>query len=502
MKILTAAQIRKWDQYTIEKEPIRSIDLMERAAAQCVKWIEDAGMSTRRFQVFCGKGNNGGDGLAIARMLGGRATVVSVHILESGQLGTEDFQANLSRLHQYPQIDIRFIQSPANFHPIGKDEIVIDALFGSGLNRLLEGTVAGLVTHINDSAARVLSIDMPTGLFTDKSSKGNLSIKATDTLTFQCYKPALLVAENAEYMGVVSLLDIGLHPDFLREIETGYELVNRLSVDAIYRPRNSFSHKGNFGHALIVAGSYGKIGAARLSSEACLRSGAGLVSCHLPICGYEAMQASLPEAMVFSDFNTSFITKIDADLSAFDAIGIGPGLGKAAETRSMLASLLPEINCPLLLDADALNIIGTNPELLKLLRPGTILTPHPKEFERVFGATKNEFDRIDLAIKKSKEYNIIIVLKGHHTFIATPEGRGYFNSTGNAGMATAGSGDVLTGIITGLLAQDYSPVHAALLGVYLHGLAGDIGAMERSMESLIASDIIANLGKAYLLIGR
>ena len=237
-----------------------------------------------------------------------------------------------------------------------------------------------------------------------------------------------------------------------------------------------------------------------LAAKACMRSGVGLLSCHIPECGYAVLQSTVPEAMVMTDFNSLINTKVEEDLAKFKTIGIGPGLGTAPETRTLLREIFETCQNPLVLDADALNIIAMQKDLLQLIPAGSILTPHPKEFERLFGETKNDFERIQLAQQKSKELNVIIVLKGHHTLIAMTDGKGFFNNTGNAGMATAGSGDVLTGILTGLLAQGYSPAEAAILGVYLHGLAGDKAAKQFSMEAMLAGDIIHNLGAAFLAL--
>lgn len=498
MKILSAEQIQLWDHYTIQHEPIASIDLMERAAGKCVDWLEENGYAGNRVSIFCGKGNNGGDGLAIARLLAEKNCSVVVYILEFGHKGTEDFQINLARLHQHPEADIRFIQTEENFHALSKEEIVIDGLFGSGLNRGIEGVAAALIHHINSSGCEIIAIDIPSGLFVDHSSAGNTIIKANHTLSFQCYKPALLVAENAAYIGEIHILDIGLHRDFYATVNSQYELIDASLIHGIYKPRRKFAHKGNFGHALLIAGSYGKIGAAVLSAGACLRSGTGLLTCHIPKCGYDILQISVPEAMVTTDFNSSFITKIEEDLSKYDAAGIGPGIGTATETKMVLREILDAYRSPLVLDADALNMMASQKDLLKMIPGGSILTPHPKEFERLFGETANDFSRIQLALQKAKDLNVVIVLKGHHTLIATTDGSGYFNSTGNAGMATAGSGDVLTGILTGLLAQGYSSVEAAILGAYLHGLAGDIAAKKNSMGAMISGDIIEYLGDAFL----
>ncbi|MBI3140070.1 MAG: NAD(P)H-hydrate dehydratase [Sphingobacteriales bacterium] len=500
MKIFSAEEIRKWDQYTIRHEPVLSIDLMERAATACTDWLLKQYPDAPSFGIFCGKGNNGGDGLAIARLLMDRGTPVSVYILEFGHKGTDDFQQNLARLHQLPGTDIHFIQSDEQLSPFPPGQIVVDAIFGSGLNRAIEGLTASLVEHINQSGCEIVSIDIPSGLFTDHSSRGNLSVHARFTLSFQCYKAALLMAENAAFSGEVQVLDIGLHKGFYEGVSSRLELTDDTLIHSLYRPRNRFAHKGNFGHAILLAGSYGKTGAAVLAARACLRSGAGLLTCHIPSGGYNILQTAVPEAMVLTDFNSSFITKPETDLNQYDSIGIGPGIGQARETAGLLKEILRSCQKPLVLDADALNIIATDAALLKQIPAGSILSPHPKEFERLFGPTGNDFERMEKALEKAAELNAVIIVKGHHSFIATPGGRGYFNSTGNAGMATAGSGDVLTGILTGLRAQGYSPEGAALLAVYLHGLAGDLAAKDLSQEALIAGDIIDYLGKACLQI--
>ena len=320
MKILSTEQIRLWDQYTIENEPILSIDLMERAAVKCTDWLVKQYPEASSFAVFCGKGNNGGDGLAIARMLQQHLFTVTIYILEFGHKGSDDFQTNLARLHQLPATDIHFIQSEENFHSLSEEKIVIDALFGSGLNRKVEGLAAKLIEHINNSGCQIISIDIPSGLFADHSSKENITIKATCTLSFECHKPAFLVAENENAAGQIHLLDIGLHPDFLQTTVTRFELLDASMIKAVYKPRKQFGHKGTYGHALLVTGSYGKMGAAILSAKACLRSGAGLLSCHIPKCGYDILQTVVPEAMVITDFNSSFNTKIEDDLTKYKAI--------------------------------------------------------------------------------------------------------------------------------------------------------------------------------------
>jgi NAD(P)H-hydrate epimerase len=501
MKIPAAADIRNWDQYTITHEPIASIDLMERAASACTKWLLANFPNQLTVHIFCGKGNNGGDGLAIARLLSTNKIHVVVHILEFGHLGTDDFQANLAALHQHPDVVIKFIQSKENFPTLSKDDLIVDALLGTGLNRSLESVTKDLVNHLNSQSKTCVSIDVPSGMFADSSSKGNTIVKADHTLSFQCYKYAFLVAENAEYIGELEILSIGLHIDFYESIRTEKELVDDEIVHNIFRKRSQFSHKGDFGHAILFAGSYGKTGAAILAARACLRSGAGLLTCHIPASAYSIMQTAVPEAMVSTDYNSSYLTKYESDFSRLGAIAVGPGIGTASETRNFISELLNKTTLPIVIDADALNILSIEKQLLNQLPPECILTPHPKEFERIFGSTKNEFERNDLAVKMANELNVVIILKGHHSLIAIPGSNAFFNATGNAGMATAGSGDVLTGILLALLSQGYTAANAAVLGVYLHGLAGDIAAAALSMESVIAGDIIKYLGAAFKSLG-
>jgi ADP-dependent NAD(P)H-hydrate dehydratase / NAD(P)H-hydrate epimerase len=499
MEILSAPQIRAWDQYTMEHEPVASIDLMERAAAACFSWLKKNGYAGRSFSVYCGKGNNGGDGLALARMLSRIDCPVSVFILEFGHKGTDDFQVNLARLHEV-DVEVRFIQGEEHFRPVPSGDVIIDALLGSGLNRALDDVTEKLVNHLNGSGNEIIAIDIPSGLFVDRSSKGNTSICAGHTLSFQCLKPAFLVAENAACTGKVHVLDIGLQNSWLMESRSELELVDRAMISAIFKPRNDFAHKGQFGHALMIAGSHGKMGAASLSALACLRAGAGLLTCHVPGCGYSIIQTAVPEAMVQTDREEKVSTALANDFAQgqYSVIGIGPGLGQDQRTRTMMQDVLRKFKRPMVIDADALNILSTDKFLLSEIPPYSILTPHPKEFERLFGGAGDDFARIQSARDAARQFQCVIVLKGHYTFIAMPGGKGYFNSTGNAGMAKGGSGDVLTGILTALISQGYSPGEAALLGVYIHGLAGDFAAETHSRESMLPSDLVAHLGKAFI----
>lgn len=500
MQIFATGQIRAWDEYTIRHEPITSVDLMERAATACYDWLLQNNYKDRAFTIFCGKGNNGGDGLVIARLLAQSNHPVTVYILEFGHKGTDDFQVNLARLHE-TNASIRFISSEENLHTIPASDVVIDALLGSGINRPADGLTASLIKHINNSGNEVIAIDIPSGLFVDHSSRGNTVVKAHNTLSFQCFKPAFLMPENAGSIGWVHLLDIGLHPGFLAIQDSPFELIDQPMVSRIVRPRQPFSHKGDYGHAAILAGSYGMMGAAVLCARACLRSGVGKLTCHIPASGYHIMQISVPEAMCKTgkdaDTPNGEETHPAQEMDKYDAIGIGPGLGAFAGNSRLLHSVFEQNRRPMVIDADGLNAIGRDKSLLHKIPPQSILTPHPKEFERLFGETANDYERVQTALQKAAAYNIFLVLKGRYTFIAAPGGKGYFNSSGNPGMATGGTGDVLTGILTGLLAQRYNPLQAAITGVFLHGLAGDLAAAYASQPSLIASDLVDFLGQAY-----
>jgi hydroxyethylthiazole kinase-like uncharacterized protein yjeF len=496
MKIFTAEQMRAWDAYSIEQEPISSIDLMERAANACVAWMLNRFRDNEAFSVFCGKGNNGGDGLAISRLLHSKGRKATVYVLESAGSGSEDFQQNLQRL-QDSGVEVLFLKDESALINLPAGTVIVDALFGTGLNKPLAGTAATLIEHLNGLANTCISIDIPSGLFADRSSRDLPVMRADHTLTFSAPKLALLLQENGPYTGQVHILDIGLAPAYYESTETNYFFVDDAIVRSYYRPRNRFAHKGSFGHALLAAGSYGKMGAAQMAALACLRGGAGLLTCHVPRCGVAVLQTALPEAMVLPDSDEQLLANLPPSLDRFSAIGIGPGIGKEDATVELLERYLQHSTSPLVLDADALNILAQHPLWLQRLPAGSILTPHPKEFDRLFGEHRSDFDRIGTALAQASRLQSVVLVKGHHTFIATPEGHGYFNSTGNAGMAKGGSGDVLTGLLTSLLAQGYTGVQAAVLGVWLHGKAGDIAVSSQSYESLLPTDLVACLGAAF-----
>jgi ADP-dependent NAD(P)H-hydrate dehydratase / NAD(P)H-hydrate epimerase len=498
VKIFSAAQFRAWDLYTIANEPVNSIDLMERAALKCCEWICTEDFPGKQFKVFCGIGNNGGDGLAIARLLFEKNIRAEVYVVETRIKGSTDFEINLKRLREN-NFTFHTIQSEQDFPLIESSDVLIDALFGTGLNKPPEGIFARLIEHINGTSTTVISIDLPSGVYADKSSVLNTVVHASYTLTFQAMKLSLLVAENATFIGEVHIIDIGLDKIFYQNEKAAYYLTEAEDVKKILHNRNRFAHKGNFGHALLVAGSYGKMGAAVLAAKACVHSGSGLLTCHIPQCGYEIMQTAVPEAMVNVDSGINNLKSIPGDFQKYNAIGIGPGIGMEKPTRDLVETVLKKYTGPLILDADALNCIAADKKLLQLIPPLSILTPHPKEFDRVFGEHENEFDRIAKAISTSVQHNIIIVLKGHHSLVATPNGA-FFNSTGNSGMAKGGSGDVLTGLLTSLLAQKYTPEQACILGCYLHGLAGNQAADALTQEYMTASSIVNFLPQAFRLL--
>lgn len=502
MKIFTAEQIRAWDEHTITNEPVASIDLMERAASKCVKWLIGHFLQNTHFEVFCGMGNNGGDGLAIARMLSKENKNITVYILKTAEKGSPDFEANLKRLKE-TQVPIVELTSSENFTPITDESIIIDALFGTGLSRPLEGIALELVKHINNSPNIKVSIDVPSGLpadWSDNNTDYKDVIEANYTLTFQVPKQSFLLLDTGKYVGSLVVTDIGLSKDYVVNTKSQHHWIDTYWAAKILKTRNRFSHKGTYGHALLIGGSMGKAGAMLLATKACIKAGAGLTTAFVPRCAYTPMQTAVPEAMTETIQKEDLLDFMPTNTNAYTAIGIGPGMGTQITTRDALDDFFANVDSKkLVLDADALNCLSLNfAERKKVKLPeGAILTPHPKEFDRMFGESKTAWERLKKQTEVAQKHKVTIVLKGTHTSIAAPNGEVYFNSTGNPGMATGGSGDVLTGIITALRAQSYTATEACILGVYLHGLAADLALQTESTESLAAGDIITHLGRAY-----
>ena len=493
MKIFSAEQIRQLDAFTIANEPIRSIDLMERASRAFVKWFVDRFHRGEEIFVFCGPGNNGGDGLAVSRILLEANYRVRTFILTSDSY-SEDFKTNQSRLSRIATLF--YIKSGKDTPTIPKEAVVIDAVFGSGLTRPVEGLFAEVIQGINQSKAKVISIDIASGLFADCSNKSKDIIVEPDfTVSFQLPKLAFMLPQNEKYVGEWYAEDIRLSQEFIDNEGVNYYYTTATDIKSLLKRRSKFSHKGNFGKSLLIGGSYGMVGAITLAVKACLRTGTGLSVAYVPTCGYEILQSAVPESIVMTDKEKNFITDIP-DLNSFNAVGIGPGLGKNEMTVAAFKKLL-EFGKPVVIDADGLNILAENKELMEIIPAASILTPHPKEFERLAGKVTDDFQRLELLKKFSADLKSIIVLKGAHTAIASPEEKIYFNSTGNPGMATGGSGDVLTGIIVSLLGQGYTSWEAAVIGVYIHGYAGDAAAKEKSEVSLLPSDIIEAIPEFY-----
>ena len=489
LKILSAEQTRYADDYTIRHEPVASIDLMERASKAFVDEFTVYFGPDVPVYVFCGRGNNGGDGLAIARLLSEIEYEVKVWGIPSDS-GSQDFLKNLDRLDSalYQEIVNEVPEIPANV-------VVIDALFGSGLSRPIEGVYAEIITAINYSDAEVVSVDIPSGVYADLAVDGEHVVMADLTISFQFPKLSFLLPENDSYIGDWTVVDIGLHQEVISETDTEAVLTDETDIVEAYLPRDRYSHKGSFGKTLILAGSYGKMGAAVLASRACLRSGVGLLTTYIPSCGYEILQTAVPEAMVEADAERDFLA-YPPELDSYDSLAIGPGLGMHKLTVQLLGEILRNYDKPMVIDADALNIIGEHREMLGLIPQGSVLTPHVRELERLTAPARNDFHRLELLQKLSTDHKLNVILKGAYSVISDQEGRLFFNPTGNPGMATAGSGDVLSGIIAGLLAR-YDSFEAARMGVYLHGMAGDMASLEMGEDSLVAGDIIDFLPQAF-----
>ena len=468
MKIFTSAQIHELDKYTIENEPISSLDLMERAAKTLVQAVTKLYPPSTPVVVFAGPGNNGGDALAMARMLAEKDYQVIAYLFNISSNLSPDCAANKTRLHDCKNVK-EFIEVVDEFEP----------------PRLEQGML-------------IIDGDVPSGLMTEDNSynvRANI-IRATMTLTLQLPKLAFLFAENQTFIGKLRVLDIRLSQEGINKTDTAYAFVEEDQVRKLLLERPAHAHKGQMGNALLIAGSYGMAGAAILATRACLRSGVGKVTVNTPKRNIPILQAAVPEAVVqLTNEETIFAEAMDTE--DFDAMGIGPGIGQSEQTAVALVAQIRRTQCPCVADADALNILGNRRAWLQQLPQGIILTPHPKEFDRLEGHCADSYERLTKARNLAQRLKGFIILKGHHTAICLPDGNVLFNATGNAGMATAGSGDVLTGIITGLLARGYKQQDACILGVYLHGLAGDLAANDLGEESLMASDIIQYIPRAF-----
>jgi len=498
MKIFSKEQIYEGDKITTERQNISSTELMERAGTQLFNWINLRLQGAQvPIHIFCGIGNNGGDGLVLARHLILDGYNVLTYIVNYSDKRSKDFLINYDHIKKVTKQWPVLLNNADEFPKIKPDDIIVDAVFGIGLNRPVADWVKELFVHFRASKAFTISIDMPSGLQTNAPvSDENSVVWATYTLSFASPKLVFFLPNTAKFTSNWEVLDIGLDSRFLSETNTDYNLIGKYEVIPIYIPREKFSHKGQFGHSLIVGGSYGKIGAPILASKAALSAGAGLVTAFVPKCGYNAMQSSFPEAMVITDDFEDHITNINFDIKP-TVIAFGVGVGTNHETKTAFENFLKTNKTPLVIDADGINILASNKNLLKLLPNNTVLTPHPKELERLIGSWKDDFDKLKKAKQFSKDNKIILIIKGANT-ITVCDNKCYINTSGNPGLSTAGSGDVLTGIITGLISQGYNALSASVFGVYLHGKSADIAVEDYGYQSLISSHIIEYLGAAYL----
>ena len=496
MKFFHTSAIKELDAYTIEHEPVASIDLMERAARALTAAILER-YAGRSFAVLAGPGNNGGDGLAVARMLNGAGCNVVVWLINPKGKLSPDCAVNLERL-RWASVIVNEVQGGFAMPVLDRNTIIIDALFGSGLNKPVENSLfADVIDGMNSSGCSVVAVDMPSGMLGENNHPlGGVVVNADVTLTLQFPKLSLLMPENAQFVGDMEILDIRLSHEWIEKEPSTLYFTDKKEVKALLKPRAKHAHKGAFGRALLIAGSKGMAGASVLAARATLRGGVGLLTVHVPACNNVIVQSCVPEAMTTVDSNECCFSDF-IDTARYTAVAVGPGLGQSKESEAALLNLIENSTSPLVLDADALNILSRNKEWLRHLPQGSVLTPHPGEFERLFGKIPSRYHAISSVRALARGYGIVIVLKGAYTTVIAPDGNLYFNSTGNPGMATGGSGDVLTGIMLALLAQGYSGIDAARLAVYVHGLAGDMAAAEKGQIALVAGDIVDFLPRAW-----
>jgi NAD(P)H-hydrate epimerase len=500
VKVFTVDKIRKADQYTIDNEPTTSIELMERAANRAFEFLYKSllkGVNKLHFTFFCGIGNNGGDGLVMARRCQDAGIAHKLYVVELSEDYSDDFEENL-KLYRGTGGKCEFLNSDQSEFELQAETTVVDCIFGTGLNRKVEGFATDVIQQINEQTTFTVAVDIPSGLFAEDNNENeaHLIVQADYTLSFQFPKLAFFFPQNEVFVGNWHLIDIGLHPQYIRETRSDYAWMERTDISSMLIARPDFSHKGTYGHALLMSGSEGKFGAAILAAKAALRSGLGLLSLQIARMGNDILQSTVPEAMVVLDEAEKCLSEFKGG-GNYSALGIGPGIGQSEETINLLKRLIQESTIPMLLDADALNILAKNPTWLSFLPANTILTPHPGEFKRLAGKWGDDYERLQKQIDFAKKYQIYVILKGRYTSVVSPEGKVFFNSTGNSGMAKGGSGDALSGIITSLLAQGYHTQEACILGVYVHGLAGDIAAQEKGKVSMLPSDLIEALPQAF-----
>ncbi|MDP3451694.1 MAG: NAD(P)H-hydrate dehydratase [Bacteroidales bacterium] len=504
MKIFTSPQIAEIDKYTLQCQDIDEYALVKRVAKQLAEWLKNNILKIKReVVIFAGPGNNGNDAIALAASLGSRNINCTLYLIKPQKFKKEipyTRRALVEELYMFGNVIVKEINEPEDVPLLPKKSLIIDGIFGTGISKSVEGIYCHVIEAINNSECDVVSIDVPSGLLSDVKNEDCSAaiVKADFTLTLQFPKLCMFFKENYIYTGNWVVIDIGLDLEIMERMETPYNMIDEESIRRILKKRGKYSHKGDYGHGLLVAGSLGMAGSAVLAAIGALRSGLGLITVHVPNRLYDILQISVPEAICTTDpSDTIFTSLFEKDLDKFSAVAVGPGLGKAPETVSALRELVAKCNKPMVIDADAINIISVNREILKDLPTNSVLTPHPKEFSRIAGDSVDSREAVEKQVRFSAQNNVTVVLKGANTSVSTPDGELWFNSTGNPGMATAGSGDVLGGVILGLMSQGYCARDAAIAGVYIHSLAGDIVAAKFGEESLISRDIASHLGEAF-----
>jgi len=502
MKVFSTAQLYEADKITAEKQEVTHNELIERAGTQIFNWFHQRLQGAPvPVHVFCGIGDNGSSGLVVARLLVENGYNVKTYIVNYSSKRSKDFLVNYDRIKNVTKDWPLLMTSENDFPAMTPNDIIIDAMFGIGINRTPDGWVKTLIQYMNAQPCFKLAIDVPSGMFADAPIEDiETVVKANHTLTFQAPKLAFFLPATGNFAGYYDVLDIGIDREFLMTNPGIASLIAKPNAQRMYKQRDKYSHKGTFGHTLIVSGSYGAMGAAVLSTKGALRIGAGKVTSFVPECGYQIMQTAVPEAMVLTNDEDDLITDIKYDFEP-SAIAVGMGIGTKKETAAALLSLFKKTKSPIVIDAYAINCISENKELLKHIPEQAIFTPHDGELERLVGAWKNDYDKIEKAKVFAKKHKAIVVLKGANT-ITVYEDQLYINTSGNPGMATTGTGDVLSGAIVGLLSQGYDPLTATIFGVYLHGSAGNIVSQAISYEGTMAGDIADALGEAFIELFR
>lgn len=498
MRIYSAEQLYIGDQLTIKNQQLGPTDLMERAGMQVFQWLHSRMQGAQvPVRIFCGIGNNGGDGLVLARHLVEHGYNVHTYVVNCSDKRSKNFLINYDRIKQVTKNWPTLIKDEGGFPEIHRDDVVVDAIFGIGLNRPLKGWVKKMAQHLNAAGAFILAIDLPSGLYANAPIKDpEAVVRANHTLAFQFPKLAFFMPTTGGFTQTWETLDIGIDPEFVMNTQPLGSFTNRQHLLSWYVPRAKFAHKGDYGHTLIAGGSYGKMGAAVLASKSALRMGSGLVTAYVPKCGVDIVQQTAVEAMVISDTNQEYLSEFSGNPNDYTLV-VGMGMGTHTASVKALEQLLKNSKKPVVIDADAINILAAKPDLIKDVPKNSVLTPHPGELERLIGKWKDDYDKLKKAKAFSKANEVVLLIKGAHTCVLLGDAM-FINSTGNPGMATAGSGDVLAGAIGGLMAQHYESWQAAVMAVYMHGSAGDIAVQQLGYQALTASDIIANMGEAFI----